>query len=80
MWPGMASQTSPGSTPITDVTGFGYWVTLLEMFRGIAWVRGSITSNLPLLPGVLALAEVGVADVASREIVSRTGGRCRLRT
>jgi selenide,water dikinase len=50
----------------TDVTGFGLLGHLLEMCRGSKLRAVLSASALPLLPGVVALAEAGIATGASR--------------
>jgi len=63
--PGMDLAGLSGVHAITDVTGFGLLGHLLEMCRGSCVGARIESSKLPLLPGVLALAEAGVATGAS---------------
>jgi selenide,water dikinase len=63
--PGMDLASLGGVHAVTDVTGFGILGHLLEMCRGSGLGARIESSNLPLLPGVLALAEAGVATGAS---------------
>jgi selenide, water dikinase len=50
---------------MTDVTGFGLLGHLLEMCRGSGLGALIEADRVPLLPGVLALAESGIATGAS---------------
>jgi selenide,water dikinase len=55
----------PGVHAMTDVTGFGLLGHLLEMCRGARMGALVSMSSMPLLPGVLAMAEGGVVTGAS---------------
>jgi selenide, water dikinase len=63
--PGMDFAGLESVHAITDVTGFGILGHLLEMCRGSGAGARIDSSKLPLLPGVLPLAEAGVATGAS---------------
>jgi selenide,water dikinase len=63
--PGPELARLPGVHAMTDVTGFGLLGHLLEMCRG-AQLSASVTlSAIPLLAGVLELAQAGVVTGAS---------------
>jgi selenide,water dikinase len=63
--PGMELVNLPGVHAMTDVTGFGLLGHLLEMCRGSRLGARIEVGRVPLLPGVLALAESGIATGAS---------------
>jgi len=50
---------------MTDVTGFGLLGHLLEMCRGSGLAARITAAHLPLLPGLKALAQSGIATGAS---------------
>ena len=63
--PGMELANLAGVHAMTDVTGFGLLGHLLEMCRGSGLGARIEAGRVPLLPGVLALAESGIATGAS---------------
>jgi selenide,water dikinase len=63
--PGMELANLAGVHAMTDVTGFGLLGHLLEMCRGSSLGARIEADRVPLLPGVLALAEAGIATGAS---------------
>jgi len=63
--PGMELGNLAGVHAMTDVTGFGLLGHLLEMCRGSGLGARIAADRVPLLPGVLALAESGIATGAS---------------
>jgi selenide, water dikinase len=63
--PGMALANLAGVHAMTDVTGFGLLGHLLEMCRGSELAAHIRAADLPLLPGVQALANSGIATGAS---------------
>jgi selenide,water dikinase len=63
--PGMELGNLAGVHAMTDVTGFGLLGHLLEMCRGSGLGARIEAGSVPLLPGVLALAESGIATGAS---------------
>ena len=63
--PGMELANLPGVHAMTDVTGFGLLGHLLEMCRGSGLGARIEADRVPLLPGVWALAESGIATGAS---------------
>lgn len=63
--PGMELGNLAGVHAMTDVTGFGLLGHLLEMCRGSGLGARIEADSVPLLPGVLALAESGIATGAS---------------
>jgi selenide,water dikinase len=63
--PGMELGDLPGVHAMTDVTGFGLLGHLLEMCRGSGLSARIEVDKVPLLPGVSALAESGIATGAS---------------
>ena len=63
--PGMELGNLPGVHAMTDVTGFGLLGHLLEMCRGSGLGARIEADRVPLLPGVRALAEAGIATGAS---------------
>jgi selenide,water dikinase len=54
-----------GVHAMTDVTGFGLLGHLLEMCRGSGLAARITAAHLPLLPGLQALAQSGIATGAS---------------
>ena len=63
--PGMELSSLAGVHAMTDVTGFGLLGHLLEMCRGSGLTARITAADLPLLPGLRALAQSGVATGAS---------------
>jgi selenide,water dikinase len=63
--PGMALAEVAGVHALTDVTGFGIAGHTLELARGAGLTAVLDWHRLPLLPGVLALAEAGCITGAS---------------
>jgi selenide,water dikinase len=63
--PGMELANLAGVHAMTDVTGFGLLGHLFEMCRGSGLGARIEAGRVPLLPGVLALAESGIATGAS---------------
>jgi selenide, water dikinase len=63
--PGMELSNLAGVHAITDVTGFGLLGHLLEMCRGSGLTARIDAAQLPLLPGLLALVQSGIATGAS---------------
>lgn len=63
--PGMELGNIAGVHAMTDVTGFGLLGHLLEMCRGSGLGARIEADRMPLLPGVLALTESGIATGAS---------------
>jgi len=63
--PGMELSSLAGVHAMTDVTGFGLLGHLLEMCRGSGLAAHIAAEHVPILPGVLALAQSGVATGAS---------------
>lgn len=63
--PGPALAELDGVHAMTDVTGFGLAGHLLELCRGAKLDARISMANVPLLPGVLELAEAGVVTGAS---------------
>jgi selenide, water dikinase len=63
--PGMQLASLAGVHAMTDVTGFGLLGHLLEMCRGSGLGALIEADKVPLLPGVLVLAESGIATGAS---------------
>jgi selenide, water dikinase len=63
--PGMDFATLPAVHAVTDVTGFGLLGHLLEMCRGSGLGAQIEIAKIPLLPGVLRLAEAGMVTGAS---------------
>jgi selenide,water dikinase len=63
--PGMELGNLAGVHAMTDVTGFGLLGHLLEMCRGSGLGARIEVDRVPLLPGVLALAESRIATGAS---------------
>ena len=67
-----------GVHAMTDVTGFGLLGHLLEMCRGSGVSARIKAAELPLLPGVLELAQAGLATGASARNWQSYGGDVRL--
>ncbi len=63
--PGMELANLAGVHAMTDVTGFGLLGHLLEMCRGSGLGALIESDEVPLLPGVAALAQAGIATGAS---------------
>lgn len=63
--PGMALSRLDGVHALTDVTGFGLLGHLLELARGANLTATLQMPTIPLLPGVLQLAEQGCVTGAS---------------
>jgi selenide,water dikinase len=63
--PGMELSSLAGVHAMTDVTGFGLLGHLLEMCRGSGLGARITAAHLPLLPGLQALAQSGIATGAS---------------
>ncbi|WP_175625492.1 MULTISPECIES: selenide, water dikinase SelD [Oxalobacteraceae] len=63
--PGMALSRLDGVHALTDVTGFGLLGHLLELARGANLTATLKMPSIPLLPGVLQLAEQGCVTGAS---------------
>ena len=63
--PGIDLAAMPGVHALTDITGFGLAGHGLELARGAQLKMQINLSSVPLLPGVLALAEAGVVTGAS---------------
>ena len=63
---------------MTDVTGFGLLGHLLEVCRGSALAAELSWADTPLLPGALALAEIGVRTGASARNWASYGEAVRL--
>jgi selenide,water dikinase len=63
--PGMELANFAGVHAMTDVTGFGLLGHLLEMCRGSALAARITAADLPVLPGLRALARSGIATGAS---------------
>lgn len=63
--PGPALAEVEGVHAMTDVTGFGLAGHLLELCRGAKLDARISMADVPLLPGVLELAETGVVTGAS---------------
>jgi len=63
--PGPRLSALPGVHALTDVTGFGLLGHLLEICRGSGLVADVWMSEVPLLPGVEALADQGCVTGAS---------------
>lgn len=63
--PGMALSRLDGVHALTDITGFGLLGHLLELARGANLTATLQMPSIPLLPGVLQLAEQGCVTGAS---------------
>jgi selenide,water dikinase len=63
--PGKVLSDLAGVHALTDVTGFGLLGHLLELSRGAKMTAKLDMKNIPLLPGVLKLAESGYVTGAS---------------
>ena len=76
--PGATLATLPGVHAMTDVTGFGLLGHLLEIARGSGLSATVEWSQVPLLPGVAALAAEGCVTGASRRNFEAYGADVRL--
>ncbi len=76
--PGEALARTGGVHAMTDVTGFGLLGHLLEMCRGSSLSAHVDSGRLPLLPGVLELARVGITTGASARNWQSYGDGVRL--
>ena len=76
--PGMDLSKLAGVHAMTDVTGFGLLGHLLEMCRGSGLAARITAVHLPLLPGLQALAQSGVATGASARNGQSYGNDVRL--
>ena len=76
--PGMELANLAGVHAMTDVTGFGLLGHLLEMCRGSGLTAHVTAAHLPLLPGVLALVQSGIATGASARNWQSYGNDVRL--
>jgi selenide,water dikinase len=76
--PGMELSSFDGVHAMTDVTGFGLLGHLLEMCRGSGLAARITAAELPLLPGVRALAQSGIATGASARNWQSYGADVRL--
>ncbi len=63
--PGRALADMAGVHALTDVTGFGLLGHLLELARGASLTATLSIQQIPILPGVAALAELGFVTGAS---------------
>jgi selenide,water dikinase len=63
--PGLELANLAGVHAMTDVTGFGLLGHLLEMCRGSGLAARITADQVPVLPGVLPLAQSGIATGAS---------------
>ena len=75
---GPALAELPGVHAMTDVTGFGLLGHLLEMCRGSGLRAAVRAEDVPLLPGVAALAEAGLGTGAARRNWASYGAEVRL--
>ena len=76
--PGAELAGLAGVHAMTDVTGFGLLGHLLEMCRGAKLSARLNMSEVPLLDGVLALAEAGMVTGASGRNWASYGDEVRL--
>ena len=76
--PGSELARLAGVHAMTDVTGFGLLGHLLEMCRGARLSARLNVSGVPLLDGVLALAEAGLVTGASGRNWASYGDEVRL--
>jgi selenide, water dikinase len=76
--PGMELSNLSGVHAMTDVTGFGLLGHLLEMCRGSGLAAHVTAAQLPLLPGVLPLAQSGIITGASARNWQSYGNAVRL--
>src|SRR6202521_2688616 len=76
--PGMELSSLAGVHAMTDVTGFGLFRHLLEMCRGSGLAARITAADVPLLPGLLALARSGIATGASARNWQSYGNDVRL--
>jgi selenide,water dikinase len=68
----------PGVHAVTDVTGFGLLGHALEVCRGSGLAAALRFGDVPLLPGVAALAEAGVGTGAATRNWASYGHEVRL--
>ena len=78
--PGMELSSLAGVHAMTDVTGFGLLGHLLEMCRGSGLAARITAAHLPLLPGLQALVQSGIATGASARNWQSYGKEVRLAT
>ena len=76
--PGIALAAMDGVHALTDITGFGLAGHGLELARGAGLKMQITLGSVPLLPGVLALAEDGVVTGASGRNWESYGGDIKL--
>src|SRR5882672_5626233 len=76
--PGMELANLAGVHAMTDVTGFGLLGHLLEMCRGSGLAARITAADLPLLPGLQALVQSGIATGASARNWQSYGNEVRL--
>jgi selenide,water dikinase len=76
--PGLELANLAGVHAMTDVTGFGLLGHLLEMCRGSGLAARITAAHLPLLPGLQALAQSGIATGASARNWQSYGNDVRL--
>lgn len=76
--PGMDLSKLEGVHALTDVTGFGLLGHSLELARGAKLTAHIDASALPVLPGVMALAEQGTITGASARNWTSYGASVRL--
>jgi selenide, water dikinase len=76
--PGMELANLAGVHAMTDVTGFGLLGHLLEMCRGSGLAAHIAADQVPLLPGLLPLAQSGIATGASARNWQSYGKEVRL--
>ncbi len=76
--PGIALAAMDGVHALTDITGFGLAGHGLELARGAGLKMQLQMDQIPLLPGVLALAEAGVVTGASGRNWASYGGDIKL--
>src|SRR5260221_7050978 len=76
--PGMDLSNLAGVHAMTDVTGFGLLGHLLEMCRGSGLAARITAAQLPLLPGLQALVQSGIATGASARNWQSYGDDVRL--
>jgi selenide,water dikinase len=76
--PGAELARLPGVHAMTDTTGFGLLGHLLEMCRGARLGAQVSMSSVPLLDGVLQLADRGLITVASGRNWASYGDEVRL--
>jgi selenide,water dikinase len=76
--PGMELSGLAGVHAMTDVTGFGLLGHVLEMCRGSGLAARITAAHLPLLPGLQALTQSGIATGASARNWQSYGNDVRL--